>query len=80
MPQLMVNKKNRREAVKNAPFNRYNGVLNHLTTEKIQRSRSRYSPTSDTEKGKIPKIRANIPFRTGYLRVFSGSFPFLYQK
>ena len=45
----MVNKKNRREAVKNAPFNRYNGVLNHLTTEKIQRSRSRYSPTSDTE-------------------------------
>ena len=67
MPQLMVNKKNRREAVKNAPFNRYNGVLNHLTTEKIQRSRSRYSPTSDTEKGKIPKIRANISFRTGYI-------------
>ena len=38
--------------------------LNHLTTEKIQRSRSRYSPTSDTEKGKDPaKIRANIPFQ-----------------
>lgn len=32
----MVNKKNRREAVKNAPFNRYNGVLNHLTTEKYK--------------------------------------------
>lgn len=59
----MVNKKNRREAVKNAPFNRYNGVLNHLTTEKIQRSRSRYSPTSDTEKGKIPKIRSKYPFQ-----------------
>ena len=65
MPQLTVNKKNKRAAMKNVPFSRQSGFLNHRITEKTQKTRSRYSPASDAEKGKIPKIRANSPFKTG---------------
>ena len=65
MPQLTVNKKNRRETVKKAPLSRNKGFLNHRIRLNRIKHNNKYSPTSDTEKGKIPKIRANSPFKTG---------------
>lgn len=44
MPQLMVNKKNRREAVKNAPFNRYNGSFKPFDHRKNTKEQKQIQP------------------------------------
>ena len=65
MLQLTVNRKNKRAAMKQAPFNRNNGFLNHRMRQNGIKHNKKYNPASDTEKGKIPEMRAKIPFKTG---------------
>ena len=35
------------------------------TSQNRIKHNKKYNPASDTEKGKIPKMRAKIPFKTG---------------
>ena len=51
--------------MKQAPFNRNNGFLNHRMRQNRIKHNKKYNPASDTEKGKIPEMRAKIPLKTG---------------